>query len=72
MVRFIAISSFMGQKIRTVARNEYITGADLRGGREGHILGGPNSFNFMQFWEKNCQNRILEPLPHGNPGSATA
>ena len=45
--------------------------ADLRG-REGHPLpGGPNSFNFMQFFGEIWQNRLLAPSPQGNPGSAT-
>ena len=65
MVRFIAISSFMGQKVRTVARNEYITVADLRGGPEGHTPGGPKSY-------VGAPPRGLAPPPHGNPGSATA
>ena len=40
--------------------------------------GGPNSFNFMQFFGKIWQNRMLappleswRPPPRGNPGSAT-
>ena len=53
--------------------------ADLRGGT-GDVCplpGGPNSFNFMQFlgnfgkivcWRPPGE---LEPLPRGNPGSAT-
>ena len=44
------------------------------------LLGGPNSFNFMQFWGKNWPNNsfshphleLVHPSPQGNPGSATA
>ena len=39
---------------------------------------GPNSFNFMQFFGRFWQNRVLAPpspgwvpLPQGNPESAT-
>ena len=42
-------------------------------------LDSPNYFNFMQFWGKIWQNRMLlppprrvAPPPQGNPGTATA
>ena len=53
--------------------------ADLRGARGTRAPpGGPNSFDFMQFFGKIWQNRMLVPPsgelvppPQGNPGSAT-
>ena len=55
--------------------------ADLRGGaRDPSHPGGSNSFNFMLFFWKFWQNRMLAPPPppqrlassaRGNPGSAT-
>ena len=49
-----------------------------KGGREGRPPNDQNSFNFMQFWGKIWQNRMLAPPPGGlasppwgNPGSAT-
>ena len=48
------------------------------GGRDASALRGSKSFNFMQFFGKIWQNRMLAPLPavlapppQGNPGSAT-
>ena len=62
-------------KVRTHSRNNrWSTVADLH----SKILdarpptpGGPNSFNFMQFFGEIWQNRMLAPPPRGNPGSAT-
>ena len=51
--------------------------ADQRGGVRDAPLGGPNSFNFMQFFGKIWQNHMLKPPgglappPRGNPGSTT-
>ena len=41
------------------------------------LRGGPNSFNFIVFWEKLAKSYVgaspgeLAPPPRGNPGSAT-
>ena len=51
--------------------------AYLRGGARDTHPGGPNSFNFMQFFGEIWQNRMLAPPgglappSRGNPGSAT-
>ena len=50
--------------------------ADLRGRKGRAPPWGPNSFNFMQFWELLAKwyvgaPRELAPPPRGNPGSAT-
>ena len=55
------------------------TSGRSKGGCKGHVppLGGPNSFNFMQFSGKYgkivcwCPPGELAPPPRGNPGSAT-
>ena len=56
--------------------------SDVSGGSKGGAgdacpPGGPNSFNFMQFWEIVAKSYVgvppgeLAPPPRGNPGSAT-
>ena len=51
--------------------------ADLRGAQGTRSPPGPNSFNFMQFFGKIRQIRMLAPPgelappPRGNPGSTT-
>ena len=51
------------------------SGGSKGGARNAHPR-GPNSFNFMQFFGKIWQNRMLAPPgglvppPRGNPGSA--
>ena len=54
------------------------TSGRSKGGHEGRAPpGGPNSFNFMQFWGKYgkivcwCPPGELAPPPRGNPGSTT-
>ena len=49
----------------------------IQGGRQGHAPLGPNSFIFMQFWQKICKiidrHTLLGSWRRlGNPGSATA
>ena len=46
--------------------------ADLRGApKTPPPRGGPNSFNFMQFWGNFGKIVCWRPPPRGNPGSAT-
>ena len=51
-------------------KGKYEISGGSKGGGEGRPR-GPNSFNFMQFFGKFWQNRMLAPPPRGNPGSAT-
>ena len=69
----------MSKQTFVLIRNHVSGGSKGEGVRDAPPPpGGPNSFNFMQFFGKIWQNRMLvppgelAPPPRGNPGSATA